>query len=58
MSDKQSKRTASDDSNSNIDILELSNWGLVYLLSMKHIQYEHLEVSGMHDDKRQILKID
>jgi 2-polyprenyl-3-methyl-5-hydroxy-6-metoxy-1,4-benzoquinol methylase len=50
-SDKYSKRTGSVRDNSNIDILECSDCGLVYLSSLEHIQDGHYEASGMHDDK-------
>ena len=48
-SDKYSKRTGSVRDNRDIDILECSNCGLVYLSSLGHIQSEHYEKSGMHD---------
>ena len=48
-SDKYSKRTGSVRDNPDIDILECSNCGLVYLSSLGHIQGEHYETSGMHD---------
>ena len=50
-SDKYSKRTGSVRDNSNIDILECSDCGLVYLSSLNHIQDGHYEESGMHDGK-------
>jgi 2-polyprenyl-3-methyl-5-hydroxy-6-metoxy-1,4-benzoquinol methylase len=37
--------------NSNIEILECSDCGLVYLSSLSHIQDGHYEGSGMHDGK-------
>ena len=48
-SDKYSKRTGSVRDNRDIDILECSNCGLVYLSSLGHIQSEHYEKFGMHD---------
>ena len=50
-SDKYSKRTGSVRDNPDIDILECSDCGLVYLSSLEHIQDEHYEASGMHDDE-------
>jgi 2-polyprenyl-3-methyl-5-hydroxy-6-metoxy-1,4-benzoquinol methylase len=50
-SDKYSKRTGSVRDNSNIEILECSDCGLVYLSSLSHIQDGHYEGSGMHDGK-------
>ena len=50
-SDKFSKRTGSVRDNPDIDILECSDCGLVYLSSLKHIQDGHYEESGMHDDE-------
>jgi len=55
-SEKYSKRIGSVRDNSNIDILECSDCGLVYLSSLKHIQNEFYEESGMHDDE--VLDID
>ena len=49
-SNKYSKRTGSVRDNSNIDILECSDCGLVYLSSLNHIQDGHYEKSGMHDE--------
>ena len=48
---KYSKRTGNVRDNPDIDILECSNCGLVYLSSLGHIQGEHYEASGMHDDE-------
>ena len=48
-SDKFSKRTGSVRDNPDIDILECSDCGLVYLSSLEHIQDGHYEESGMHD---------
>ena len=50
-SDKYSKRTGSVRDNPDIDILECSNCGLVYLSSLGYIYGEHYETSGMHDDE-------
>jgi hypothetical protein len=50
-SDKYSKRAGAVRDNPDIDILECSNCGLVYLSSLGHIQGEHYETSGMHDDE-------
>ena len=50
-SDKYNKRTTGVRDNSNIDILECSDCGLVYLSSLDHIQDEYYEESGMHDNK-------
>ena len=50
-SDKYSKRTGSVRDNPDIDILECSNCGLVYLSSLEHIQGRHYEESGMHEDE-------
>jgi len=48
-SDKHSKRTGSVRDNPDIDVLECSDCGLVYLSSLEHIQDKHYEGSGMHD---------
>ncbi len=48
-SDKYSKRPGSVRDNPNIDILECSDCGLVYLSSLNHIKDGHYEESGMHD---------
>ena len=50
-SDKHSKRTGSVRDNPDIDVLECSDCGLVYLSSLEHIQDKHYEGSGMHDDE-------
>lgn len=50
-SDKFSKRTGSVRDNPDIDILECSDCGLVYLSSLDHIQDGHYEESGMHNDE-------
>ena len=50
-SNKYSKRPGTVRDNPNIDILECSDCGLVYLSSLKHIQDGHYEESGMHEDK-------
>jgi len=50
-SDKYRKRKGSVRDNPNIDILECNDCGLVYLSSLNHIQDEHYEESGMHDDE-------
>ena len=50
-SDKYCKRAGSVRDNSNLDILECGNCGLVYLSSLDHIQDEHYEESGMHGDE-------
>jgi len=50
-SDKYNERTGSVRDNSNINILECSDCGLVYLSSSNHIQDGHYEESGMHDDE-------
>lgn len=43
------KRATGVRDNSNIDVLECSGCGLVYLSSLNHIQDKHYEESGMHD---------
>jgi len=50
-SDKYSKRTGNVRDDPDIDILECSDCGLVYLSSLEHIQDGHYEESGMHDDE-------
>ena len=50
-SDQYSQRAGSVRDNSNIDILECSDCGLVYLSSLNHIQDGHYEESGMHGDE-------
>jgi len=50
-SDKYSKRTGSVRDNPDINVLECSDCGLVYLSSLEHIQDKHYEASGMHDDE-------
>ena len=50
-SDKYSKRAGAVRDNPDIDILECSNCGLVYLSSLGYIYGEHYETSGMHDDE-------
>ena len=50
-SDKYNKRAGKVRDNSNIDILECSDCGLVYLSSLNHIQDGHYEESGMHGDE-------
>jgi len=50
-SDKYCKRAGSVRDNSNLDILECGNCGLVYLSSLDHIQDGHYEESGMHGDE-------
>jgi 2-polyprenyl-3-methyl-5-hydroxy-6-metoxy-1,4-benzoquinol methylase len=55
-SEKYNKRTGNVRDNSNIDILECSDCGLVYLSSLEHIQDGHYEESGMHEDE--MLNID
>ena len=50
-SDNYSKRTGSVRDNPDIDVLECSDCGLVYLSSLEHIQDKHYEESGMHDDE-------
>jgi 2-polyprenyl-3-methyl-5-hydroxy-6-metoxy-1,4-benzoquinol methylase len=50
-SDKYSNRTGGVRDNPDIDILECSDCGLVYLSSFEHIQDKHYEESGMHDDE-------
>lgn len=50
-SDKFSQRTGSVRDNPDIDVLECSDCGLVYLSSLKHIQDGHYEESGMHDNE-------
>ena len=50
-SDKYSKRTGSVRDNPDIDVLECSDCGLVYLSSFEHIQDKHYEGSGMHNDE-------
>ena len=50
-SNKYRKRAGSVRDNSNIDILECSDCGLVYLSSLNHIHDGHYEESGMHDDE-------
>jgi len=48
-SDKYSKRTGSVRDKPDIDVLECSDCGLVYLSSLEHTQDQHYEGSGMHD---------
>ena len=48
-SDKYSKRPGTVRDNINVNILECSDCGLVYLSSLDHIQDGHYEESGMHD---------
>ena len=50
-SKKYSKRTGSVRDDPDIDILECSDCGLVYLSSSNHIQDGHYEESVMHDDE-------
>jgi 2-polyprenyl-3-methyl-5-hydroxy-6-metoxy-1,4-benzoquinol methylase len=50
-SEKYSKRIGTVRDNHNIDVLECSDCGLVYLSSLGHIQDGHYEESGMHDDE-------
>jgi len=55
-SDEYSKRTGTVRDKPDIDILECSGCGLVYLSSSDHIQDEHYQESGMHENK--VLDID
>jgi 2-polyprenyl-3-methyl-5-hydroxy-6-metoxy-1,4-benzoquinol methylase len=50
-SDKYNTRLGSVRDNKTIDILECDNCGLVYLSSLNHIEENHYEESGMHDDE-------
>jgi len=50
-SDNYSIRPGNVRDNKNIDVLECSDCGLVYLSSLNHINQNHYESSGMHDNK-------
>ena len=55
-SEKYLKRSGSVRDSFNIDILECSNCGLVYLSSLSHIKEGHYEGSGMHTAEIKIEK--